>query len=135
MNLDYVVETDLSKYFNYLISENGFKKIPEYSFTREIFNDYVNENLLIKFIFDGTLRINIKKIKQYEKSNIFSEVNHKRIIKLNESYNKKEILDIYNSPKNFDNQALLIKEVLHQNLDLVNGKLFKLTRLYQLIKI
>ena len=61
-----VIEEDLEKVFHFLVDDFRFEKMPEYSHVREVYNDYWKNNLVVKFIYDGTLRINISKCSDRE---------------------------------------------------------------------
>ena len=107
--------------------------MPEYSFVKEVYNDYWKRNLLIKFIYDGTLRINVSKLNKYEQNILFSESNHKRIISLQNKISVNELKTLYSIKNNFEQQAELIADTLKLNSTMLDGKLRKLNPLYKLI--
>ena len=133
--MDSIIEPDLEKYFHFLSNDYGFKKMAEYSYTREVFNDYLKDGILIKFIYDGTLRVNITKIKDYNQSYYFSARNFKKIIRLNQEITKEKFHKIYNEEGHFKEQAELISDTFKNNPELLRGNLFKLSSFYQLTKI
>ena len=128
-----VIEEDLGKVFHFLVESFGFEKMPEYSFVKEVYNDYWKRNLLIKFIYDGTLRINVSKLNKYEQNILFSESNHKRIISLQNKISVNELKTLYSIKNNFEQQAELIADTLKLNSTMLDGKLRKLNPLYKLI--
>ncbi len=128
-----IIEPDLEKYFSFLSADHGFEKKEEYSIVREVFNDYYKEGMLIKFIFDGTLRVNISKTTDYKQSNFFSERNFKKIIHLNPKTDKGYFLRIYNEEGHFEEQGWLIADKLRNNPEILDGELSKLSMLYQVV--
>lgn len=131
-----IIEPDLVKYFSFLSTDYEFEKKEEYFIGREVFNDYFKNGILIKFIFDGTLRVNIRKVKNYSQSNSFSVRNFRKIILLNQETDQSDFQKIYNEEGLFRDQANLISDTLISNPGILKGKLFKLTGPYQLyIKI
>ncbi|WP_262710562.1 hypothetical protein [Aureibaculum algae] len=40
-----VIEENLEKVFHFLVESFGFEKMPEYSFVKEVYNDYWKRNL------------------------------------------------------------------------------------------
>ena len=128
-----VIEEDLEKVFHFLVESFGFEKIPEYSNVREVYNDYKTKNLLIKFIYDGTLRINVSKLNRYKRNNFFSENNHKNIIALQNKISLDELETLYSVKGKFNEQAELIADILKHNSHILNGKLWTLTPLSKFI--
>jgi hypothetical protein len=115
-----IIEKDLEKDFKFLVEEFRFKKMPEYAHVREIYNDYWKKNLVVKFIYDGTLRINISKQKSYKKDVYFSEKNHNRIMSLQDKISAEELKTLYNNRGNFVDQAKLIAEILKKNTHILD---------------
>ena len=115
-----IIEKDLEKYFKFLVKEFGFEKMPEYAHVREVYNDYWKKNLVIKFIYDGTLRINISKQKSYSQDVFFSEKNHKSIMSLQNKISVERLKTLYNNPGNFVDQAKLIAETLKNNTNILD---------------
>ena len=115
-----IIEKDLEKYFKFLIEEFGFEKMPEYAHVREVYNDCWKNNLVIKFIYDGTLRINISKQKSYTQDVYFSEKNHNRIMSHQNKISAEELKTLYNNPGNFEGQAQLIAETLKNNTNILD---------------
>ncbi|MEI6899882.1 MAG: hypothetical protein WCL00_08390 [Bacteroidota bacterium] len=52
---------DMEKYFGFLISEYGFTKIPEYGYVREILNDYIKNDIIVKVTYEGSYSVDIGK--------------------------------------------------------------------------
>ena len=120
-----VIEEDLEKVFHFLVDEFRFEKMPEYSHVREVYNDYWKNNLVVKFIFDGTLRINISKQIFYKQEVYFSEKNHNSIMSLQNKISAAELNTLYNNPGNFEGQAKLIEDILKSNKNILDQKTLK----------
>lgn len=116
-----IIEPDLEKYFHFLIADYGFEKMEEYSITREVFNDYFKDGTIIKFIYDGTLRVNISKAKDYSQSNNFSGRNFKKIVGMNQQISKADLEKMYNEEGHFKEQARLISDTLKKNTKLLES--------------
>ncbi len=56
-------ELEVNNYFGFLVKEHGFIKIPEYNYVREVHNDYIKNDIVIKLIFDGDYIVEIIKLK------------------------------------------------------------------------
>ena len=89
---------------------------------------------MIKFIYDGTLRINISKVNAYKQHNFFSEHNHKNIMALQNQVSAKHRFTLYSDTGNFNQQAELISHTLKHNSTILRGELWKLTPLYRFLK-
>ena len=120
-----VIEEDLEKVFHFLVDEFRFEKMPEYSHVREVYNDYWKNNLVVKFIYDGTLRINISKQIFYKQDVYFSEKNHNSIMSLQNKISAAELNTLYNNPGNFEGQAKLIEDTLKSNTNILDQKTLK----------
>ena len=120
-----VIEEDLEKVFHFLVDEFRFEKMPEYSHVREVYNDYWKNNLVVKFIYDGTLRINISKQIFYKQEVYFSEKNHNSIMSLQNKISAAELNTLYNNPGNFEGQAKLIENTLKSNKNILDQKTLK----------
>ena len=120
-----VIEEDLEKVFHFLVDEFRFEKMPEYSHVREVYNDYWKNNLVVKFIFDGTLRINISKQIFYKQEVYFSEKNHNSIMSLQNKSSAAELNTLYNNPGNLEVQAKLIEDTLKSNTNILDQKTLK----------
>lgn len=107
--------------------------MPEYSYVREVHNDYWKKNLLIKFFYDGTLQINVSKVNRYNQNNFFSNNNHNSIIALQNKISNDELNNLYSNAGNFMQQAELIADILKLNSNILDGKLWKLTPLYKFL--
>ena len=116
-----IIEPDLEKYFHFLIADYGFEKMEEYSIGREVFNDYFKKGTLIKFIFDGTLRVNISKAKDYSQSDNFSERNFRKVVGLNQQISKTDLEKMYNEEGHFKEQARLISDTIKKNTKLLES--------------
>lgn len=120
-----VIEEDLEKVFHFLVDEFRFEKMPEYSHVREVYNDYWKNNLVVKFIYDGTLRINISEQIFYKQDVYFSEKNHNSIMSLQNKISAAELNTLYNNPGNFEGQAKLIEDTLKSNTNILDQKTLK----------
>lgn len=120
-----VIEEDLEKVFHFLVDEFRFEKMPEYSHVREVYNDYWKNNLVVKFIYDGTLRINVSKQIFYKQDVYFSEKNHNSIMSLQNKISAAELNTLYNNPGNFEGQAKLIEDTLKSNSNILDQKTLK----------
>ena len=120
-----VIEEDLEKVFHFLVDDFRFEKMPEYSHVREVYNDYWKNNLVVKFIYDGTLRINISKQIFYKQDVYFSEKNHNSIMSLQNKISAAELNTLYNNPGNFEGQAKLIEDTLKSNSNILDQKTLK----------
>lgn len=114
-----IIEPDLVKYFSFLFTDYEFEKKEEYFIGREVFNDYFKNGILIKFIFDGTLRVNIRKVKNYSQSNNFSERNFRKVVGLNQQISKADLEKMYNEEGHFKEQAQSISDTLKKNTKLL----------------
>jgi hypothetical protein len=56
-------ESKIEIYFGFLVKEHGFIKIPEYNYVREVHNDFIKNDIVIKLIFDGDYTVEIIKLK------------------------------------------------------------------------
>lgn len=128
-----IIEEDVEKIFYFLVESFGFEKMPEYSYVREVHNDYWKKNLLIKFFYDGTLQINVSKVNRYNQNNFFSNNNHNSIIALQNKISNDELNNLYSNAGNFMQQAELIADILKLNSNILDGKLWKLTPLYKFL--
>ncbi|PHQ28050.1 hypothetical protein [Leeuwenhoekiella nanhaiensis] len=117
-----IVEPDLEQYFHFLIADYGFEKMKEYSLAREVFNDYFKDGTLIKFIYDGTLRVNISKAKDYNQSHNFSEKKFKKVVGMNQQISKAYLEKMYNEEGHFKEQAQLISDTFKKNTKLLESK-------------
>lgn len=54
---------DNYQYFNFLVNQYNFTKLPEYQFVREIHNDFSGNGLVIKLIYEGGFSYEILKPK------------------------------------------------------------------------
>lgn len=120
-----VIEEDLEKVFHFLVDEFRFEKMPEYSHVREVYNDYWKNNLVVKFIYDGTLRINISEQIFYKQDVYFSEKNHNSIMSLQNKISAEELNTLYNNPGNLEVQAKLIEDTLKSNTNILDQKTLK----------
>jgi hypothetical protein len=135
------LENSIDKYFGFLESEYGFKKIPEYNHVREIHNDYIRDNLIIKLIYEGSYVVDLMKLRVADKDLLdgnkrtidydyfyFKRYNQNQFIrnkKSNKSFQKE-----YNSEKDL----LYCSEILKNNPEILNGKTFKFSFMYRVLK-
>ena len=115
-----IIEKELEKDFKFLVEKFGFEKMPEYTHVREVYNNYWKKNLVVNFIYDGTLRINISKQKSYNQDIYFSEKNHNRIMSHQDKISAEELKTLYNNTGKFIGQAKLIAEILKNNTNILD---------------
>lgn len=61
MNRNDIFSDEILKYFSFLQDNYKFKKEKEYQHVREVHNDFIGEELIIKIYFDGHFFLEIKK--------------------------------------------------------------------------
>lgn len=132
---------DMNNHFSFLTEKFGFIKIPEYNFVREIHNDYVKDNLIIKIIYDGGFWIYILK-PRFDIKDIL--IGKKRTMDFDFSKFKQYDLtnldldkSIWNSisSNNFPDKSLwYYSKLLRENDEILNGKINKLTWMYGIMK-
>lgn len=54
-----MLEEEINIYFNFLETEYFFKKLPEYNFVREVHNDFIKDNIIVKIIYEGDYYLKI----------------------------------------------------------------------------
>lgn len=126
------------KYFGFLIEKYGFVKLPEYQYFREVHNDFVGNEIIIKLNYEGSLLLEILKPK-FDITEILN--NQKRTVDYDynsfDRYDLKNLdlkREIYNavSNKNFtDNDFWYYSKLLEENPEILNGDLTKLKWKYR----
>ena len=81
MSSSEIFSDDILKHFFFLVDNYKFKKEKEYQYVREVHNDFIGEELIIKIYYDGHFFLDVKK-----KST-------SRIIKSMDSNNLKELAE------------------------------------------
>ena len=136
-----MLENSIDKYFGFLESEYGFKKIPEYNHVREIHNDYIRDNLIIKLIYEGSYVVDLMKLRVADKDLLDG---NKRTIDYDyfyfKRYNLNQFIRNKKSNKSFQKEydsekdLLYCSEILKNNPEILNGKTFKFSFMYRVLK-
>ncbi len=135
------MHNNIKKHLWFLTQKFGFVKIPEYSFVREIHNDFVKDGMIIKIVYDGGVWINILKPRFEIKEIITGEkkTTDYPITKFKQ-YNLKNLdIDktIWNSV-NYDNltdkSLWYFSKLLRDNNEILDGNLEKLGWSYRFMK-
>ena len=136
-----MLENIIDKYFGFLESDFGFKKMPEYNYVREIHNDYIKDNIIIKLIYDGSYIVDLMKSKVAEKDLLDG---NKRTIDYDYFYFKRYNLNQFvgnkrttiSLQKEYDSEKDLLysSEILKNNPEILNGKTFKFSFIYRILK-
>ncbi len=128
------------KYFDFLITDFGFSRIKDYSYSREEHTDYVKKNLIIKVIYDGDFWVellksnkNLPELQDGAKRTVDFEYNNfKRFdLKSLDPQNK-----IYNSvsSENFPEKKLwYYSKLLKENSEILEGDMSKFSFKYRLL--
>ncbi len=133
-----MLENSINKYFGFLESDFGFKKIPEYNYAREIHNDYIKNDLIIKITYEGSFYVELIKSKVPEKD--FPEGSKKTI---DNNYFKHYNLSQFDSnsgkkiffkENDTEKDLLYYSEILKQNPEILIGNTFKFSFLYKILK-
>jgi hypothetical protein len=134
-------ENIIDKYFGFLERDFGFKKIPEYNYVREIHNDYIKNNLIIKIIFEGSYIVDLMKAK-FADNDLFD--GNKKTIDYDYSFFKYYNLNQFTGNKktnislqkkhDSENDLLYCSEILKNNPEILNGSTFKFSFIYRILK-
>lgn len=54
-----MIESLTKKYFSFLVTDFGFKRIPEYQFVREVHQDYIKNDIAVKIIYEGSYIVEV----------------------------------------------------------------------------
>ena len=133
---------ELDKHFKFLETEFGFRKIPEYQFVREIHNDFIKDDIIIKLAYEGSFWIEILKTKNIETELVKNE---KHTVDFNyNSFKRYNLQDldssrkIYNSVSsdNFPDKDLwYFAKLLKDNSEILKGDLSILTSKHKYLKM
>ena len=136
-----MLENIIDKYFGFLERDFGFKKIPEYNYLREIHNDYIKNDLIIKINFEGSYIVDLMKAKFAEKDLLdgkkktidydysFFKYYNLNQFAVNEKVNK-SLKQGYDSEKDL----LHCSEILKNNPEILNGNTRKFSFVYSILK-
>ena len=136
-----MLSIEIMKYFGFLIEKYGFVKLPEYQYVREVHNDFVGNEMIIKLNYEGSLLLEILKPK-FDITEILN--NQKRTVDYD--YNSFDRFDlknldlkreIYNAVlnKNFPGKDFwYYSKLLEENPEILNGDLTKLKWKYRFLK-
>ena len=56
-----IIASEVDEILGFLCHDHGFIKIPEYQYVREIHNDFIKENVIIKVVYEGSIILEILK--------------------------------------------------------------------------
>jgi len=134
-------EKDLKKHFEFLETKFGFKKIPEYQYVREIHNDYIKNDLIIKLTYEGSFWIEILKTKKVEpelinnkKTTVDFDYNYFKRYDLRNLDSSKKIYNSVSSENFPDKELWYFSKLLKDNPEILIGDLSKLTLKYKYLK-
>lgn len=136
-----LLSKDLNKYLGFLVEKFGYLKLPEYKYVREIHNDFVGKEIVIKLNYEGSFMLEVLKpnfkienlLNGKKKTVDFEYSSFKRYNLRNLDLNK----DIYNSISgdNYSNKDLwYFSKLLQENPDILEGDLTKLKWPYRFLK-
>lgn len=134
-------EKVLKKYFNFLVEEYGFIRIPQYQYGREIHSDYIKDDLIIKLVYEGSYTLEILKAGKIEPELLDHS---KTTVDFDHSYFKRYDIvkldpsgKIYNSVSsdNFPDKDLwYFSKLLKENPEVLKGDFSIFTWKYRLLK-
>ncbi|NTW24996.1 MAG: hypothetical protein HGA37_09870 [Lentimicrobium sp.] len=134
-----MMENIIDKYFGFLEQEAGFVKIPEYNYVREIHNDYVRDNLIIKICYEGSYTIELLKSGSIEKdlttgirksvSYDYAFFKHYNLKKLDRNGKLFKPLASANYP---EKDLLYYSEILKNNPEVLSGNMRKFSFIYRI---
>ena len=131
----------MANYLSFLVSDYGFYKVPDYQLASETHTDYVNRELIIKVVYNGSYWIEILKpnfdinelVENRRKTIDFSSSKYRRYNLANLDLNKA----IWNSvsSENFpDKELWYASKLLKDNDEILRGDLRKLNWMYRFKK-
>lgn len=132
---------DLIKHFGFLVQKFDYVKLPEYQYVREVHNDFVGKNIVIKLSYDGSFMLEILKPKfeieqllNGQKRTVdYQYYSFDRYDLRNLDLNKEIYLSV--SKDNFPDKDLwYYSKLLQENSEIVKGDLTKLKWTYWLLK-
>jgi len=136
-----MLENIVIKYFGFLESDFGFKKMPEYNYVREIHNDYIKGNLIIKIIYEGSYIVDLMKSKVAEKDlldgnkrTIDYDCFYFKSYNLNQFVGNKRTTISLQKEYNSEKDLLYCSEILKNNPEILKGKTFKFSIMYRILK-
>ena len=136
-----ILAKDIMKHFDFLVKDYHFIKYPEYRYVREIHNDFVRNDLIIKLHYEGSFELEILK----PKINIQDILNQKKRT-VDFDYNQFDRYDLKNldldkkihnsvSSDNFPDKDLwYFAKLLKKNPEILDGNLNKLKWIFRLLK-
>lgn len=136
-----MLENSIDKYFGFLERDFGYKKIPEYNYIREIHNDYIKDNLIIKLIYEGSYIVVLMKAKFTDKDLLNGK---KKTLDYGNSFFRCYYLNLFagNGKANntlangYDSEKDLLRfsEILKNNPEILNGNTSKFSLLNRILK-
>ena len=136
-----MLSNNVMKYFGFLIEKYGFVKLPEYQYVREVHNDFVGNEIIIKLNYEGSLLLEILKPK-FDIREILNK--QKRTVDYDyysfDRYDLKNLdlnREIYDavSNKNYPDKDLwYYSKLLKENPEILMGDLTKLKWKYRFLK-
>lgn len=136
-----MLENIIDKYFGFLESDFGFKKIPEYNNVREIHNDYIKNNLIIKINFEGSYIVDLMKAKFAEKDlidgkkkTIDYDYSFFKYYNLNQFMRNEKVNKSFKKADDSEKDLSYCAEILKNNPDILNGNTSKFSLLHRILK-
>lgn len=131
---------NIDNYFSFLEKSFGFSKIPEYGYSRELHNDYVKNEIIIKIIYDGDYwvtilkpKINITDILKGDKHTTdyeFTDFDRYNLDNLDLDKSIWNSVSLQNSPFK---KLVYYSKLLNDNSEILNGNLKKLGWTYMIL--
>lgn len=132
---------NINNHFGFLEKSFGFIKIPEYGYSRELHNDYVKDEVIIKIVYDGDYwvdllkaKINTKDILKGIKHSTDYELPDFERYKLSNLDLDKSIWDSVNSDNLPDKSLRYYSKLLQENKEILNGNLKKFSWRYLILR-
>ncbi len=121
-----MLEEEINICFNFLETEYFFKKLPEYNFVREVHNDFIKDNIIVKIIYEGDYYLKIIILNSKDKD-LLSFIKNSTELKKQEykSYYLHELIKIKkNTLKELSTIVKENDEILKGNFDNLKVKNF-----------
>lgn len=123
-------EAEIDKYFGFLVKKHGFIKVSEYNYVREVHNDYIKNDIVIKLIFDGDYILEIIKLKHTDTDLLnFS----KKSIELD--YDDYRSYYLHDLKKIKTNSLEELSNSIKENIELLDFNIEAFTIKYKVLKI
>lgn len=131
----------IMNHFDFLVQKFNFIKIPEYQFVREVHNDFVRENLIVKIVYDGNYFLEILKAKfdtheiiAGKKRTVDYDYNNFYRYDLKNLDLNKEIYNSVSSGNAPEKELWYYAKLLNDNPEILKGNLTKLKWKYKILK-